>query len=68
MEPLISELVQTGVVGICLALVGALIYIVRLFTTALLSLSEVVRNAAVTIERLNERIERCSGFRHAEKK
>ena len=67
MEPLVSELVQAGVVGICLTLIGGLIYIVRLFTTALLTLSEVVRHTAVTIERLNERIERCNGFRHAEK-
>jgi len=55
--PVLSELMQAGVVGICLALIVTLIYVIKLNINALMTFSGVLRDFTAVIEKHNERLD-----------
>ena len=63
---MLTEFVQAGVVGVCIALIVALGYIVKLFVGALMTFAEVVRGFTSSVEKLNERIDRLEYSRKIE--
>jgi hypothetical protein len=65
--PVISDFVQAGAVGVCLALIVALGYIVRLFVGALMTFADVVRGFSLSVEKLNERIDRLEYQHHTDR-
>jgi hypothetical protein len=56
--PVLSEFVQAGVTGLCLALIVTLVYVIRLYNSSLMTFSEVVRDFTVSLEKNNERLDR----------
>jgi hypothetical protein len=56
--PVLSEFVQYGVIGICLALITQNGFQTWQFVKSLLTFAEVTRGFTASVEKLNERIER----------